>query len=77
MSGLAPMFKELVEKLSLPNIWILDLALKYLPNYVTRGCEVASGITLPLLCYAFLPAYRKFCNEPDPDELKLSKPKRE
>ena len=71
-----PMLKELVEKLNLPYLWLLDLALEWLPNYVTRACELASGIVLPVLCYAFLPAYRKFCNEPDPDDLKLSKPKR-
>ena len=70
-----PMLRELMGKLNLPYIWMLDSALEYLPNYVTRGCEVASGIALPVLCYAFLPAYRKFCNEPDPDDLKLSKPK--
>ena len=70
-----PMLRELIEKLNLPYIWLLDSALEWLPNYVTRGCEVASGIALPVLCYAFLPAYRKFCNEPDPDDLKLSKPK--
>lgn len=69
------MLRELIEKLNLPYIWLLDSALEWLPNYVTRGCEVASGIALPVLCYAFLPAYRKFCNEPDPDDLKLSKPK--
>ena len=46
-----------------------------IPNYVARAAEVGSGLTLPILCFTCMPAYRKFCNEPDPDDLKLSKPK--
>ena len=45
------------------------------PNYVARAAEVGRGLTLPILCFTCMPAYRKFCNEPDPDDLKLSKPK--
>ena len=30
---------------------------------------------MKFLCYTFLPAYQKFCTKPDPDDLKLSKPK--
>ena len=41
----------------------------------TRAIEMTSGVLLPILCYTFLPAYRKFCTDPDPDDLKLSKPK--
>ena len=75
-----PLLEELVKKLWQyetlgEEFWILKLLIDWIPNYVARGAEIASGITLPILCFTFLPAYRKFCNEPDPDDLKLSKPK--
>ena len=71
-----PMLEKLIRKLGLHGVlYYLDIVLPWLPNYVTRAIEMTSGIVLPILCYMFLPAYRKFCNEPDPDDLKLSKPK--
>ena len=42
---------------------------------IARGAEMVHGLLLPLLCFLFLPAYRQFCNEPDPDDLRLSSPK--
>ena len=69
-----PLLDDLIRKLGL-HCWPLDLVLPWLPSHVTRAIEMSSGILLPMLCYTFLPAYRKFCNEPDPDDLKLSKPK--
>ena len=37
---------------------------------------VAVGLALPIAVYMTLPAYRQFCSEPDPDDLKNSAPKR-
>ena len=54
---------------------IMTILKDSIPNYVARAAEVGSGLTLPILCFTCMPAYRKFCNEPDPDDLKLSKPK--
>ena len=68
------MLQKLTKKLDL-DIWILDLVMPWLPPHITRAIEMTSGITLPILCYTFLPAYRYFCNEPDPDDLRLSEPK--
>lgn len=42
---------------------------------IARGAEMVTGILLPVLCFIFMPAYRQFCNEPDPDDLRLSSPK--
>lgn len=42
---------------------------------VARAVEMSNGFLLPIICYLSLPAYRKFCTEPDPDDLKLSTPK--
>ena len=42
---------------------------------VARAVEMANGFLLPIICYLSLPAYRQFCTEPDPDDLKLSTPK--
>jgi hypothetical protein len=42
---------------------------------IARAIEMANGFLLPILCYLCLPAYRQFCTEPDPDDLKLSTPK--
>ena len=42
---------------------------------VARAIEMSNGFLLPVICYLCLPAYRKFCTEPDPDDLKLSTPK--
>ena len=69
-----PLLQELVKTLQF-EFEIFNLLVGLIPNYVARAAEVASGITLPILCFTFMPAYRKFCNEPDPDDLKLSKPK--
>ncbi len=69
-----PMIEQLAIKLGLQN-WVLDLVIAWVPREVARGAEVASGLMLPILCYSFMPAYRKFCDGPDPDDLKLSKPK--
>jgi len=33
---------------------------------IARGAEMVCGILLPVLCFVFMPAYRQFCNEPDP-----------
>ena len=69
-----PLLQELIKTLQF-ELDIFNLLVALIPNYVARAAEVASGITLPILCFTFMPAYRKFCNEPDPDDLKLSKPK--
>ncbi len=71
-----PMIQQLATKLGLEN-WVLDLVIEWVPREVARGAEMASGILLPIFCYTFMPAYRKFCNGPDPDDLKLSKPRGE
>ena len=42
---------------------------------IARAIEMANGFLLPIICYLSLPAYRQFCTEPDPDDLKLSTPK--
>ena len=42
---------------------------------VARAVEMTNGFLLPIICYLSLPAYRQFCTEPDPDDLKLSTPK--
>ena len=42
---------------------------------IARAIEMANGFLLPITCYLSLPAYRQFCTEPDPDDLKLSTPK--
>ena len=71
-----PMLDNLISKLGIQQVKkYLDMVLPWLPSYVTRAIEITSGFSLPILCYTFLPAYRKFCNDPDPDDLKLSKPK--
>merc|ERR1739848_784305 len=71
-----PMLEHLIRKLGLHQIvYYLDIILPWLPSHVTRAIEMTSGVLLPILCYTFLPAYRKFCTDPDPDDLKLSKPK--
>ena len=75
-----PMLEQLTRKLELDLEFgigisrIFEWVMPWLPTHVARGIEMSSGIFLPILCYTFLPAYRKFCNEPDPDDLKLSKP---
>ena len=70
------MLDNLISKLGIQQVKkYLDVVLPWLPSYVTRAIEITSGFSLPILCYTFLPAYRKFCNDPDPDDLKLSKPK--
>lgn len=69
-----PMLFQLLDKVGI-KCMPLDFLLTWIPVHVARGAEVASGIALPILCFTFMPAYRKFCNEPDPDDLKLSKPK--
>ena len=48
--------------------WILQ-------QEVARAVEMSNGFLLPIICYLSLPAYRQFCTEPDPDDLKLSTPK--
>jgi len=71
-----PMLDNLISKLGIQQVKkYLDLVMPWLPSYATRAIEMTSGFSLPILCYTFLPAYRKFCNDPDPDDLKLSKPK--
>jgi hypothetical protein len=42
---------------------------------VARAAEMVHGVLLPFLCYLCMPAYRQFCSEPDPDDLRLSSPK--
>ena len=43
----------------------------------SRAAEaLVSGLALPLLSFLWLPAFRQFATEPDPDDLKLSRPKR-
>ena len=69
-----PLLDELITKLGMP-LHIMTILKDSVPNYVARAAEVGSGLTLPILCFTCMPAYRKFCNEPDPDDLKLSKPK--
>ena len=69
-----PMLQKLTKKLEL-DFWILDLVIPWVPSQISRAIEMSSGISLPILCYTFLPAYRYFCNEPDPDDLRLSEPR--
>ncbi|TRY67474.1 hypothetical protein TCAL_05352 [Tigriopus californicus] len=45
---------------------------------VGRAIEMlASGLVVPILCYLWLPTYRSFSSEPDPDDLRLTKPRKE
>ena len=37
---------------------------------------LVTGLALPILAFLWLPAFRQFATEPDPDDLKLSRPKR-
>jgi hypothetical protein len=37
----------------------------YIPAALARAAELGLGLLLPALCYALLPAYRKFESEPD------------
>lgn len=69
-----PLVKELANKMHF-EFWLLNLILEWVKPEIARAAEVASGLTLPLLCYLSMPTYRQFCTEPDPDDLKLSTPK--
>ena len=41
-------------------------------SFRRRAFEIVlSGLALPFLVYLWLPAYRQFCSEPDPDDLRL------
>ena len=43
----------------------------------SRAAEaLVTGLALPILAFLWLPAFRQFATEPDPDDLKLSRPKR-
>jgi hypothetical protein len=69
--------ESVVEKLELHLFEWPPLALvrHWVRPEIGRGAEMVAGLLLPLLCYLCLPAYRQFCNEPDPDDLRLSCPK--